>query len=164
VKLAVPRLNFAALFLIGLAVWLRAPMNAAGQTYEEKAIAAVLMGEAWSEGISGMTAVAEVIHQRVQDKRWTPLKVVSSRRGRVHAFSCLNRTTLDQLIAKFEAQPDFAKALQIAKTTCQTPSHLPGLTKTADHYSHVEEKPYWAKGHEPVVIIGQHAFYKLKRY
>jgi hypothetical protein len=44
-----------------------------GQTYEEQAVAAILMGEAWSEGEPGMTAVAEVIHQRPKKKvgrRW----------------------------------------------------------------------------------------------
>ena len=133
------------------------------QSYEEQAVAAVLMGEAWSEGTNGMTAVAEVIHQRAKDKGWTPLRVVTSHRGRVHAFSCLNGTTMDLLITRFKTQPDFKTALEIARTACQNPGQLPGLTKAADHFSRVEEQPYWAKGHEPVVIIGRHAFYRLKR-
>ncbi|HEX5223449.1 MAG TPA: cell wall hydrolase [Verrucomicrobiae bacterium] len=134
------------------------------QTYEEAAVATILMGEAWSEGQQGMIAVAEVIHQRAQQKGWTALRVVTAHRGRIHAFSCLNGTTMDKLIAKFKPEPDYQKALQIAKMACQTPRQLPGITKEANHYSRVEERPYWAKGHEPVVIIGRHAFYKLKHF
>jgi hypothetical protein len=51
------------LFVFGL------QMAAFGVTHQERAVAAVLMGEAWSEGIQGMTAVAEVIHQRAVEKK-----------------------------------------------------------------------------------------------
>ena len=140
------------------------PMTTLGVTYEERAVASVLMGEAWSEGSPGMTAVAEVIHQRAVDKRTAPLQIISAHHGRVHAFSCLNGTTVDNLIAKFTAQPAYQKALKLAQTMCETPSLLPGLTNSADHYTRVEERPYWAKGKHPVAIIGHHAFYKLKYY
>ena len=135
-----------------------------GQTYEEEAVAAVLMAEAWSEGVQGMTAVAEVIHQRAKEKSRTPLQVVTAHRGRIHAFSSLNGTTVDRLISRFKTEADYQKALQIAKTTCETPDQLPGLTKAANHYSRAEEQPYWAKGHQPVAVIGRHAFYKLKHF
>ena len=148
-----------------LVIWISGiSFIAPAQSQQEQAVAAVLMGEAWSEGAKGMTAVAEVIHQRSKDKGWTPFQVVTARRGRVHAFSCLNGTTIDLLIAKFKTQPDYEKALQIANTACQRPEQLPGLTKTADHYSRAEEQPYWAKNHQPVVIVGRHAFYKIKKY
>lgn len=111
-----------------------------------------------------MTAVAEVIHQRAKEKGWTPLRVVAAHRGRIHAFSCLNGTTMDQLISRFRVQADYQKALQIAKTACQTPGQLPGLSKSANHYSRVEEEPYWARGHSPVAVIGRHAFYKLTHF
>ena len=119
------------------------------------------MGEAWSEGIPGMTAVAEVIYQRSKEKGRSPLRVITASRGRIHAFSCLNGTTIDQLISKFKGQADYQKVLQIAKTMCQTPDQLPGLSKSANHFSRVDERPYWAEGQRPVAIIGRHAFYKL---
>jgi spore germination cell wall hydrolase CwlJ-like protein len=140
------------------------PGGSCGQTYEEQAVAAILMAEAWSEGEQGMTAVAEVIHQRAKEKRRTPLAVVSARRGRYHAFSCLNGTTLEQLIQKFRAQPDYQKALRIANTACQTPEQLPGITNAATHFTRKTEQPYWAKDQQPVAVIGRHAFYKLERY
>ena len=79
------------------------PVATIGQPFEEHAVAAVLMAEAWSEGVGGMTAVGEVIHQRSREKGCTPLEVVSARRGRWHAFSCLNGATINQLIGKFRA-------------------------------------------------------------
>jgi N-acetylmuramoyl-L-alanine amidase len=135
-----------------------------GQTHEEQAVAAVLMGEAWSEGARGMTAVAEVIHQRAIEKGRTPLQIVTARRRRVHAFSCLNGATLDRLIHQFRQEPDYQHALQLAQTVCQTPDRLPGLTLGANHFTRATERPYWAKGKRPVVVIGRHAFYRLKHY
>lgn len=139
-------------------------VGAQAATYEERAVAAVLMGEAWSEGAAGMTAVAEVIHQRAVEKRQAPLRIISAFRGRIHAFSCLNGTTLSRLIWKFDEESDYQKALQLAQVTCQTPARLPGLAKSANHYTRTTERPYWAKGHRPVAIIGRHAFYRLEHY
>ena len=141
------------------------PMTFWGQTYQQQAVAAVLMGEAWSEGAQGMTAVAEVIHQRAVEKQWTPLRVVAAARGKVHAFSCVNGTTIDRLIQKFSQEPSYQLALQIAQTTClDPPAGSPGMTKFATHYTLATERPYWARDQRPVAIIGRHAFYKLKNY
>jgi N-acetylmuramoyl-L-alanine amidase len=139
-------------------------LTARGMTYEERAVAAVLMGEAWSEGVQGMTAVAEVIHQRVVEKGQAPLQIISAHRGPIHAFSCLNGKTLDSLISKFSQQPDYQGALQLAETTCQNPDRLPDLSKFANHFTRTTERPYWAKGQRPVAVIGRHAFYRLERY
>jgi N-acetylmuramoyl-L-alanine amidase len=140
------------------------PVVAAGHTYEEKAVAAVLMGEAWSDGLPGMTAVAEVIHQRAIEKGLTPLQIVAAHRGRVHAFSCLNGTTLDALIEKFSRKTDYQQALQLAQTINQAPDTLPGLTNSANHFTRATELPFWAKGERPVAVVGRHAFYKLKSF
>lgn len=51
-----------------------------GQTYREHAVAAVLMGEAWFEGVRGMTTVADVIRRRAIEQDQTPLQVVAARR------------------------------------------------------------------------------------
>jgi N-acetylmuramoyl-L-alanine amidase len=137
-------------------------LTTVGQTYEEQAVAAVLMGEAWSEGVRGMTAVAEVIHQRAVEKSRTPLQVVAARGRRIHAFSCLNGTSLDGLIDKFRWEVDWLKALQLAQTVCQNPETLPGLAQSANHFTLATECPYWAEGEKPVAVIGRHAFYRLK--
>jgi len=134
------------------------------QTFSEEAVAAVLMGEAWSEGIPGMTAVADVIRQRAMEKDRTPLQVVEFHRGRVHAFSCLNGTTLNRLIEKFRSKPDFQQALRLARMVCRTPDQLPGLVGSANHYTRTTERPVWAEGRRPVAVIGNHAFYRLNHY
>ena len=140
------------------------PLAASAGTYEERAIASVLMGEAWSDGRPGMTAVAEVIHQRTVEKKEAPFQVISAHRGRVHAFSCLNGTTINQLIEKFDIQPGYNDALQLAKLVCRSPERLPGMACSANHYTRVDERPYWARGKRPVAIIGNHAFYRLEHY
>jgi spore germination cell wall hydrolase CwlJ-like protein len=150
--------EFLAVCLCGM------PLASLGQTHEELAVASVLMGEAWSEGERGMAAVAEVIHQRTVEKRWTPLRVVSSRRGRVHAFSCVNGTTLGRLIEKYRPEPAFPRALTLARTLCREPSALPGLTRKANHFTRADESPAWALGRRPVAVIGRHAFYRLEQY
>jgi N-acetylmuramoyl-L-alanine amidase len=150
-------------FLLTFCLW-SFLLTARGVTYEERGVAAVLMGEAWSEGVQGMTAVAEVIHQRSVEKGKAPLQIISANRGRIHAFSSLNGTTLDRLIDKFSQEPDYQKALQVAQMTCETPGLLPGLTNSANHYTKATERPYWARGHRPVAVIGRHAFYRLDHY
>ena len=87
------------------------PLAAPAQTFEEKAVAAVLMAEAWSEGMPGMTAVAEVIHQRAVEKAQAPLQVVSATRGQFHAFSCLNGTTLERLVGRFARDTGLSTSL-----------------------------------------------------
>jgi len=139
-------------------------LTALGVTYEERGVAAVIMGEAWSEGVPGMTAVAEVIHQRAVEKGKAPLQIISAGRGKIHAFSCLNGTTLDRLIQKFSREPDYQRVLQLAQTMCQTPARLPGLAKSANHFTRATEHPYWARGQRPVAVIGRHAFYRLEHY
>jgi spore germination cell wall hydrolase CwlJ-like protein len=152
--------RFTALGL--LALCLLAGHVGRAHTYQEKAVAAVLMGEAWGEGTTGMIAVGEVVRERSVRLNRTPLKVVTARGRGVHAFSCLNGTNIDALIRKFAKVSDYQTALEIARTVCRTPEQLPGITQGATHFVLATEQPYWAEGHEPVVVIGAHAFYRLR--
>jgi N-acetylmuramoyl-L-alanine amidase len=146
-----------------ICLWLGC-LAAVAQSYEDRAVAAVLMGEAWSEGMRGMTAVAEVIQQRALEKRQTALQVVSTRRGRVHAFSCLNGTTLDELVKKFSAEKDFPTALALAGKVREGRSQFAAITQSATHFARAGERPAWARGLKPVAVIGKHAFYRLNAY
>jgi spore germination cell wall hydrolase CwlJ-like protein len=130
-------------------------------SYQEKAVAAVLMGEAWGEGTLGMTAVGEVIRERANRLKRTPLRIVTTGKNGFHAFSCLNGTDIDALIGKFEKAPEYRKALKVSRMVCRFPSQLPGITHGATHFVISTELPYWAEGYEPVVVIGAHAFYRL---
>ena len=131
-------------------------------TYQERAVAAVLMGEAWCQGQIGMLAVGEVIRERSVRLERTPLRVVTAGRRGVHAFSCLNGTNIDALIRKFANKREYKMALEVARIVCRTPDQLPGVTRGATHFTLATERPYWAKGHKPVAVIGAHAFYRLQ--
>ena len=139
-------------------------LPALAQPYQEKVVAAVLMGEAWGEGERGMVAVAEVINQRSKDQDKTPLQVVTHRKGSVHAFSCLSGTTPDSLVKKFSREAAYQTALKVARLVCQTPEKLPGISRQATHFTNKKERPWWAKDRKPVAVIGNHAFYKMARY
>lgn len=133
-------------------------MSAEAATYGQKAVAAVLLGEARGEGRVGMTAVAEVIRTRADARGVTGLAVIS----RPRHFSCLNGTTINGLIRKFEGRhPQWDTALRISRLMYNNPELLPGYAKGANHFTKKQERPYWARGKLPVVIIGNHAFYRL---
>lgn len=134
------------------------------QPYQEKIVAAVLAAEASSEGVRGMTAVAEVIRQRAKEKGKTPLQVVTSGTQKRRAFSCLNGITPERLYKHWSKDENYTEALKIAALLARQPERLGSLTNRATHYTLKREKPYWAKGKKPVAVIGQHAFYRLTDY
>jgi N-acetylmuramoyl-L-alanine amidase len=149
-------MKFAALILVTFCVY------APAQTFEQKVVAAVLMGEAWDQGQVGMLAVAEVIHQRCVETGLTPLEVVTKGGFRHRAFSCLNERSAASVVKKFSSQADFERlALPLAVQVYRWPSNQVSITHHATHFTRKEEKPWWAKGYRPVVVIGEHAFYRL---
>ena len=127
------------------------------QTYEHKAVAAVLLGEAACQGKLGMLAVGEVIAQRARLDGKSALQVIRKHR----AFSCLSGRSLSALIKSQENQPLFQEAVRIAKRVVDRPSTLPNVTNGATHFTHITAKPYWARGSKPVLIHRDHAFYRL---
>ena len=127
-------------------------------TYGQRIVAAVLMGEARSEGESGMTAVAEVVHNRAVAHGRSPLEIVC-RKG---AFSCLNNKTPEQLYREHYRSPLFPAALRISKTVYNTPEQLPGITHGATFYDHKAAHPFWLNEVRLVAVLGEHAFYVPK--
>jgi spore germination cell wall hydrolase CwlJ-like protein len=135
-------------------------LEAKGQNLTEAdAVATVICAESRGEGRPGMVAVGEVIRTRADHKGVSPARVL--RRG---AFSTLNHTTLGALHRRMAHLPEYAEALRIGQLVCRQPDKLPGLTRGADHFTRAEERPYWSKGHQPVVVIGHHAFYRLGKW
>ena len=130
------------------------------QTYEQKVVAAVLMGEAWNQGADGMRAVAEVIHQRSLETRQTPFQVVTHGTFRNRAFRCLNRRTPADLVSHFQQYPDYAR-VALPMAMWQWPARYVGITRSATHFTRKGEKPSWARGYTPVAVVGAHAFYRL---
>jgi len=131
------------------------------QTWQVKVIAAVLVAEAGSQGRDGMEAVGEVIHRRCVDKGRTPLFTVTRQVGSVHAFSCLNRTSVEHLVERNWASPAWPLALELADVVVNHPERLGNLTHGATHFTRSDEKPTWAINHKPVVVIHDHSFYRI---
>src|SRR4029077_20305398 len=109
-------------------------------TYEQRVIAGVIAGEASNQGRAGVTH--------------------GNRRG-TYAFSCLNRTTPPALVRKWHSDPSYETALKLAQLLCETPEKLPDTTRSANFFTQVGEKPEWARGRKPVVVIKDHAFYRI---
>lgn len=127
-----------------------------GATYGQQVVAAVLLGEAEGEGEKGMIAVAEVIRKRADQKGVSPLAVVKEPKQ----FSCMNNLTPPQLIRKHWRKKDWELALRIARMMYNTPEKLPGITCGATHYA--TYIPRWARGHDPVAVIGNHYFWRFE--
>jgi N-acetylmuramoyl-L-alanine amidase len=129
-----------------------------GATYGQEVVAAVLIAEARGEGEKGMMAVAEVIRRRADLKGVTMLSVIEP-----GTFTSLNGTDRDALLEKYHKHPSFKAALRIARRAYNRPESLGNLTRGATHFAHKKMTPWWARGENPVVTIGNHTFYKLAR-
>jgi N-acetylmuramoyl-L-alanine amidase len=150
-----PRRAFAFLALLAMVM---APSAATAATYGQQVVAAVLLAEARGEGREGMVAVAEVMRRRADAQGTTMLGV-----ARPGAFSSLNGKTHERLLSEFRHHPLFPAALEISRTAYNQPGRLRNITQGATHFTHKAERPYWALGHAPVAVIGNHAFYRLGR-
>lgn len=122
--------------------------------------AAVLILEAGGEvdhtghSRAAMSAVWEVIFRRAENRKLSPVGVVTQRKQ----FSCLNHITPGKAIATAQKHPFWRHAWGITSAPPVTQ-----YTKGADHY-HAEKiikLPYWADKNKITVTIGGHTFYKL---
>ena len=143
--------------------------SALGDERENEIVAMTILGEARGEGKAGMYAVACVLKQRSINRKLTPTQVCLQNRivkgKRIHQFSCWNYTSLVQYgrtRAKLKAllkteEGEYAKLLA---------SNMHNLkreyVKNADHYCTLNTHNYWTKKSEPVRIIGNHKFFKLR--
>ena len=119
---------------------------------EQEFIASVLVAESGGEPVGGMQAVLEVIWTRHLEWEQTFWKVLTTRK----AFSCLNKTTPQKLIAKSKQHTRWAYAMALCETMPKT-----RLAKRANHYCDINCNPYWARGKRPVAVIGNHKFYRI---
>jgi len=120
-------------------------------------VAAVVVAEAGGEGPRGMMAVAEVIRTRADAADVSMLTIVQ----RARAFSVLNTSSLEDLYWKYSGQNVYTQALAMVRVAYNTPEVLPGLTKGANHYFRIDAHPSWARNRRPIIVIGNHAFYRL---
>lgn len=123
-------------------------------TDEQQVLALTLLAEARGEGVRGMEAVAMVIKQRMSNRSQTAKQVCLAPKQ----FSCWNgrsRTDLEYLWRS----PAAADAVDVVRRFGELD---PADIGHADHYCTVQITPYWALDQQPVAVIGNHKFFKLK--
>lgn len=132
---------------------------------EVDVMARTLWGEARNQGTDGMEAVASTILNRVavaeeRGKFWWGNNIIQVCQ-KPYQFSCWNRS--DPNFKKLQAVDKddlyFATALRIARRAVI--NKLNDATGGATHYHTSSISPYWAKGEDPLTIIGAHIFYRL---
>ncbi len=124
-------------------------------TEEQQIIALTLLAEARGEGVEGMEAVAMVIKQRMANRQQTASQVCLAPKQ----FSCWNGKTSDDLrhLWQSPAAPDAIKVVRrFGKLD-------PAVIGNADHYCTVNIEPFWAIVQVPVVVVGNHTFYRLNQ-
>jgi len=128
-------------------------------------LARTIFGEARSESVAGMEAVANVVLNRVriaQDrgKYWWGNNIIGVCQ-KPYQFSCWNRSdpSYKRLIEVDASNIHFATCLRVARRAVI--GALPDNTYSATHYHADYVSPFWAKGEKPVVTIGAHIFYRL---
>lgn len=130
---------------------------------DQEVVARTLWGEARSQGVMGMVAVACVIMNRSHNPGWWG----SNLRGVCTAplqFSCWNdndpqekrmRSPIDDM--------EYVKATVISEMLFD--NAINDITNGADHYRAEYAHPVWADGKLPTYICGamgsRHLFYKL---
>jgi N-acetylmuramoyl-L-alanine amidase len=157
--------------------WLEPELRAALEPLQEwQIVALVLYGEARSEPIEGLVAVANVLRNRVKRPSWwgsTYTEVATAKRQ----FSCLHpldgERNYQQVLRVAQAlagnQPVVtAKGVPDQKyLTCAWTARglvagfLPENTKGSTHYhtAALTPRPNWAQDHVPVCQRGAHVFY-----
>ena len=128
---------------------------------EVDAVARTIWGEARGEGRAGMEAVANVIMNRVADRRWggDAADVALA----PFQFSAWNTGDPNRalMIGVNENDPNFRTAMDIARRAVA--GRLPDRTNGATHFhtSYIARVPSWARapGARVVARIGGHVFY-----
>lgn len=125
-------------------------------TPAERVVALTILGEARGEGKRGMFAVACVIQRRSVNREISPDRVCLQRKQ----FSIWNGKQEKDLWHLWNSKEKMY-ARELARHVCSDKVWLMEITKGADHYCNTKFNPQWAKGKKPVIIIGNHKFYRL---
>ena len=127
----------------------------ASQFTKDEIVAITILAEARGEGKSGMYAVACVISQRAKERKKSAAQVCLQ----PWQFSCWNKNDPQRPHLKKLLRHELAPyAMMVAKNINNLDLTF---TKQANHYHTKAVRPYWSKGKQPVVTIGNHLFFKL---
>ena len=122
-------------------------------------LARAIWGESRGESKQGQEAVASVILNRRDAKRWpNTIRGVILQPKQFSAFNLRDRNRRPML-AVTERDAAFRQALEIARRAVA--GTLVDQTRGANHYHEQSINPLWARGVRPTVHIGRHKFYRL---
>jgi len=143
--------------------------SALGDERENEIVAMTILGEARGEGKAGMYAVACVLKQRSINRKLVLTQVCLQSRvvkgKRIWQFSCWEYTSLVQHAARDKKLRGLLKTKEgeYAKLLASNMHNLKReYVKNADHYCTLNTHNYWTRKSEPVRIIGNHKFFKLR--
>lgn len=124
--------------------------------------ARTLWGEARGESDAGMAAVACVIINRFENKKWYSGKNLGEtakfcvKGSKYHQFSCWNEGDPNQAKMLKLTYVELKRELEIIRTLL---NDYQDITKGATHYHARNCAPVWAIGKKPCAEIGNHLFY-----
>jgi N-acetylmuramoyl-L-alanine amidase len=124
-------------------------------TDEQQVLALTLLAEARGEGVRGMEAVAMVVKQRMVNRSQTAKQVCLAPKQ----FSAWNGRSMADMEYLWRS-PAASDAVSIVRRFDELD---PAVIGYADHYCTVDITPFWAIVEVPVVVIGNHTFYKLNK-
>lgn len=123
-------------------------------TDEQQVLALTLLAEARGEGVQGMEAVAMVIKQRMTNRSQTAKQVCLAPK-QFSAWNGRSRAELEYLWRS----PAAPEAIGVVRRFDELD---PSVIDYADHYCTVQITPYWALDQQPVAVIGNHKFFRLR--
>ncbi|MEM7269729.1 MAG: cell wall hydrolase [Pseudomonadota bacterium] len=126
---------------------------------EWQCLAEAIYFEARGESTRGQVAVAEVILNRVDSKRYpkTVCGVVTQGTGKLNR--CQFSYTCDGIPEVIREKQAFLKAAKIAKLMLEGRARV--LTGKATHYHTTAVSPRWSRKLTRTALIGDHIFYRL---
>ena len=148
-----------------------ADQNAADEFLKDMAIdvlARTIYGEARSETLEGMKAVAHVVLNRVakakknNGKYWWGHDVITVCQ-KPYQFSCWNPgdPNRKKLMSVGRKSSSFRKCIEVA-TLAVNGDLGKDITNGADHYHTTAVAPKWSLGRKPISQFGTHVFFKLE--
>ena len=122
-------------------------------------MARTIWGEARGEDKEGQYAIAHVIKNRLDSKKWFSGKTLQDVCQKKWQFSCWNendpnKDKMENLLAE-----DIPEFLNIAKNVMDN-LHDSNVGKSTHYYANYIKEPKWAKGKTPICTMGVHSFYE----
>jgi len=128
---------------------------------ERRCLAQAMYYEARSESIVGQLAVADVVMNRVESRRYPSSICAVVFQGAERRTGCQFSFTCDGSMKAALNRREWGQAERLARFVMA--GLRPSLTQSATHYHATYVTPFWAASLTPTARIGDHVFYKRPR-